>query len=48
MLGWAFQWGPATPPRKLSRVGTAAELNKLSDMDFLKLMTQKKMAMNLR
>ena len=36
MLGWAFQWGPATPPRKLSRVGTAAELNKLSDMDFLK------------
>ena len=36
LLGWAFQWGPATPPRKLSRVGTAAELNKLSDMDFLK------------
>ena len=36
MLGWAFQWGPATPEVKLRRIGTAAELNKLSDMDFLK------------
>lgn len=36
MLAWAFQWGPAIPEVRLTRIGTAAELNKLSDMDFLK------------
>lgn len=35
-LAWAFQWGPATPPRKLPQIDSAATLNKLSDYDFLK------------
>ena len=37
LLGWSFQWGPATPPRKLPNIPglDPTSANKMSDTEFL-------------